>query len=164
MTAQKPARRIALGSDPLDGLIPQIGPQGRAPEATPRPIDVDTRREESAVIAADVAPTQLPAHEPPVVTSTPVPAPAVAQEPKPVSVKARGPKKVRATFHISEALFDGVRDAVVQLSGPPLRLNLGQFAENALRRELERLKAEHNSGDAFPRREGELRGGRPVGS
>lgn len=72
--------------------------------------------------------------------------------------------KVRATFHLSEDLFNQVRDAVVHLSGPPLRLTLAAFAENALRRELERLRREHNSGERFPRREGDLRGGRPIGS
>lgn len=72
------------------------------------------------------------------------------------------PRKVRATFHLPEDLMDEARNAVVALSGPPVRLTLADLAENAVRRELERLREEHNRGKAFPRREGELRGGRPI--
>lgn len=71
--------------------------------------------------------------------------------------------KVRATFHIPESLFEGVRDATVALSGPPRRLTLAMFAEQALQRELRRLEDEANGGNPFPRRESELRGGRPIG-
>lgn len=38
------------------------------------------------------------------------------------------------------------------------------FAENALRRELKRLQRAENKGKRFPKRESELRGGRPIGS
>ena len=72
--------------------------------------------------------------------------------------------KIRATFHLSEELFEAVRDAVVSLSGPPHRLTLASFAEKALRRELERLQKAENKGKVFPKRESELRGGRPIGS
>jgi hypothetical protein len=70
--------------------------------------------------------------------------------------------KLRATFHLPEALFEEARDAVVQLSGPPVRLTLAGLAETALRRELDRLKKLHNGGKDFPRRKGELKGGRPI--
>lgn len=72
-------------------------------------------------------------------------------------------RKVRATFHLPEDLLDEARDAVVQLSGPPYRLTLAEFAETAFRREVERLRQEANEGAAFPKRVGELRGGRQVG-
>lgn len=72
--------------------------------------------------------------------------------------------KVRATFHLPEDLFEAVRDAVVHLSGPPNRLTIASFAENALRREIERLQKTENKGKVFPKRESELRGGRPIGS
>ena len=78
-----------------------------------------------------------------------------------------GPKKtgkVRATFHLPEDLFEAVRDAVVALSGPPDRLTLASFAEAALRQELVRLQKAKNKGRPFPKRETELRGGRPIGS
>ncbi len=77
---------------------------------------------------------------------------------------AKSTKKVRATIHIPENLFDEVRDAVVALSGPPDRLTLAGFAELAFRTELERLKKLHTKGRAFQKRAGELRGGRPIGS
>ena len=46
------------------------------------------------------------------------------------------PKRVRATFHLPEALLDELRATVVALSGPPDRLTLARVAEDALRREL----------------------------
>lgn len=97
------------------------------------------------------------------VATAPEALPSSRQEMSPRMATEKSPK-VRATFHLSEDLFNQVRDAVVHLSGPPLRLTLAAFAENALRRELERLRGEHNSGERFPRREAELRGGRPIGS
>lgn len=78
--------------------------------------------------------------------------------------KRQRPSKVRATFHLPTDLFDEARDAVVALSGPPARLTLAAMAEAALRRELERMKKMHNNGKPFPKREGELKGGRPIGS
>ena len=83
---------------------------------------------------------------------------------KTLAVVEKKHAKVRATFHLSQEVFEAVRDAVVSLSGPPHRLTLASFAENALRRELERLKKAENNGKAFPKRESELRGGRPIGS
>ena len=90
--------------------------------------------------------------------------PAHAKGVKRLSVVEKRTAKVRATFHLSEELFEDVRDAVVSLSGPPLRLTLASFAENALRRELERVQKAENKGRPFPKRESELRGGRPIGS
>jgi hypothetical protein len=61
-------------------------------------------------------------------------------------------------------VFEEARDAVVYLSGPPVRLTLAALAERALRRELDRLKKAHTEGKDFPRRRGRLRSGRPIGS
>ena len=74
------------------------------------------------------------------------------------------PAKIRATFFIPTDLFEEVRDAVVHLSGPPFRLTLASFAESAFRAELERLQKEANRGKPFPKREAQLRAGRPIGS
>jgi hypothetical protein len=71
--------------------------------------------------------------------------------------------KIRATFHLPRALFEEARDAVVYLSGPPVRLTLAALAERALIRELHRLRRTHNDGKSFPRRQGKLRSGRPIG-
>lgn len=72
--------------------------------------------------------------------------------------------KKRFTVHLPEELIEECRDCVVALSGPPHRLTLSAMVGKALRRELKRLKKEENGGRAFPCRESELRGGRPVGS
>lgn len=53
---------------------------------------------------------------------------------------------------------------MVALSGPPDRLTLARLAENALQRELQRLTRTKNQGKPFPRFDGKLVGGRPIGS
>ena len=78
--------------------------------------------------------------------------------------KPKKTPKVRATFHIPAELLEEARNAVVTLSGPPARLTLAKVAENALRTELNYLKAKYNKGKDFPQREADLEGGRPVGS
>jgi len=77
-------------------------------------------------------------------------------------VKEKKKKKVRATFHLPEDLVNEARDAVVHLSGPPLRLTMAAMAENAIRRELDRLKREHNDGEPWPPRDEDLTGGRSI--
>jgi hypothetical protein len=101
-----------------------------------------------------------------VLPSAPEPAPVVQTrrtEPIPVT-HAEGGRKVRATFHISADLLEEMRDAVVALSGPPVRLTLARLAEDALREHLESLKGAHNGGRPFPARDRNLQGGRPIGS
>ncbi len=70
-----------------------------------------------------------------------------------------GPK-IRATFHLPADLFEQARDAVVFLSGPPVRLTLAGLAATALARELARLKRRYNGGDDFPVRRRAPRPGR----
>lgn len=81
-----------------------------------------------------------------------------------VPLPPRSKEPTRATFHLPNDLVEEARDAVVALSGPPLRLTLAAFVENALRSEIERLKRKHNDGKPFPRREGAVRVGRPIGA
>jgi hypothetical protein len=95
------------------------------------------------------------------VRGRPAPAPEKSSEGDKVR---RDGGKVRATFHIPGELLEECRDAVVHFSGPPLRLTLADLAENAIRKELVRLKKAHNEGKEFPARSGELRGGRPIKS
>jgi len=92
-----------------------------------------------------------------------VPAPTRQTEPIPVTMAEAG-RKVRATFHVPAGLLEEMRDAVVALSGPPVRLTLARLAEDALREHVESLKRAHNSGRAFPTRDRNLQGGRPIGS
>ncbi len=70
--------------------------------------------------------------------------------------------KVRATIYLTREVLDEARDAAVHLAGYPARLTLTQLAENAFRAELRRLKSLYNEGQDFPRRNEELRGGRPI--
>lgn len=74
------------------------------------------------------------------------------------------PERDRATFHLPVELIEGLRNAVVALSGPPHRLTLAKLAESALRRELARLERESNEGKPFPRRSEGVRRGRPIAS
>jgi hypothetical protein len=64
---------------------------------------------------------------------------------------------------IPETLAAQVRDAVIALSGPPVRLTLARFAEEAFRREVARLEAEHHVGKPFPATDRVVRVGRPIG-
>jgi hypothetical protein len=72
------------------------------------------------------------------------------------------PVKVRATLYVSQDVLEQARDAAVHLAGNPARLTLAALAENALRAELQRLKDRYNGGMDFPRREQNLKGGRPI--
>ena len=84
-----------------------------------------------------------------------------------VDARPARPGKVRATFHLPEALLNEARNTVVALSGPPYRLTLAKLAENALRREIESLKSARDGrqrGKDFPQRDDEVRTGRPIGN
>ena len=71
--------------------------------------------------------------------------------------------KERITFNIPLALIEEIKNAVVQLSGPPEFLNLSRLAEDAIRNELERLTKEHNEGKPFaPRGDRSPKLGRPI--
>ena len=74
------------------------------------------------------------------------------------------PAYCRASFQIPQQLLAEIRDAVIALSGPPERLTMARFAEQAFRHELERLQTDHNEGRPFPSTDGVVRVGRPVGS
>ena len=56
---------------------------------------------------------------------------------------AAGPsaRSVRATFHLPAALVEDAKNAVVTLSGPPVRLTLAGLVRDALTRELQRMRA-----------------------
>jgi len=70
--------------------------------------------------------------------------------------------KVRATLYVSSDMLEEARDAVYHLAGFPARLTLTKLVENALRAELARLKERFHAGKDFPRRDEDLRGGRPI--
>jgi hypothetical protein len=70
--------------------------------------------------------------------------------------------KVRATLYLPVNVLDEARNAAVHLAGNPVRLTLTRLVEDALRRELARLKDLHHAGKDFPPRDGDLKGGRPI--
>jgi hypothetical protein len=72
--------------------------------------------------------------------------------------------KARLNVEVPAELVAQTRDAVIALSGPPLRLTIAGLVAEALRRELERLQAAHNAGEPFPPTDRLVRVGRPVGS
>jgi hypothetical protein len=80
---------------------------------------------------------------------------------RPKPLPDRSPK-VRATLYLSAEVLDEARNAAVYLAGYPARLTLTKLAEQALRRELDRLKLQYNGGQDFPDRSEDLRGGRPI--
>lgn len=73
------------------------------------------------------------------------------------------PQRTRQTFHLDAAQLEELRDAVVYLSGPPVRLTVTEFVREAFKRELDRLRKTRNHGKPFPHRDGPPRTGRPVG-
>ena len=70
------------------------------------------------------------------------------------------PPKARVSLRVSAELLEAARDASAYLSHEQERVTLGELAEEALRAELHRLAAEHNSGRPFPPRPNDRRGGR----
>jgi hypothetical protein len=85
-----------------------------------------------------------------------------AVPPPTARVARKAPTKAKATYLLPAALVDEARDAAVALSGPPHRLTLAALVENAIRRELDRLKKAHTNGKPFPKHAGPLVGGRPI--
>ncbi len=63
---------------------------------------------------------------------------------------------------VSAQVLEEVRDCIVALSGPPDRLTVSAFVENALRRELQRLSRKKNAGKRFRKRRSAVRPGRPL--
>lgn len=78
------------------------------------------------------------------------------------SASAPASRKQKVNARIPAALLDQVRDCVVALSGPPHGMTMDQFAEEAYRRELQRLTREHSSGHTFPARPYDPKPGRRV--
>ena len=75
----------------------------------------------------------------------------------------RRPRTTPTTIRLDVDLLEALRDTVVALSGPPVRLTVVGLVSEAVARELARLRKAHNHGKPFPRREAPPRLGRPVG-
>lgn len=68
----------------------------------------------------------------------------------------------KVTARVSAALLEEIRDCVVALSGPPHGMTMVLFAEEAFRRELDRLNRKHSAGNPFPRRPYNSKPGRRI--
>lgn len=73
--------------------------------------------------------------------------------------EASGPRKMKTSFNLPPEVIELARDAAWWE-----RLTLAELAEDALRREIRRRakRAGHEEG-TFPKRERELKSGRPTG-
>jgi hypothetical protein len=71
-------------------------------------------------------------------------------------------RKQKLNCRIPFELADSIRDCVVALSGPPHGLTVDAFAEEAFRRELDRLRRSHNGGEPFAKRPYDPKPGRRV--
>lgn len=67
-------------------------------------------------------------------------------------------QKTRATFHLPIDLLEEARDVVYWVPS----LTMANLTEEALRREIQRIKDVRNNGENFPSRQGDLKRGRPV--
>lgn len=81
---------------------------------------------------------------------------------RPSTLAPGAARKQKVNARVSGALLEEVRDCVVALSGPPHGLTMDQFAEEAYRRELERLKRKHAAGIGFARRPYNPKPGRRI--
>jgi len=77
-------------------------------------------------------------------------------------MNGRPSPKVRATLYLPLDVLEEARNATVHLAGYPAHLTLTKLAENALRKELQRLKDLYHDGKDFPPRSEDLKGGRPI--
>ena len=109
--------------------------------------------EQGASAKRRIVPARQRAAEPPVKEVSEKP----SVGPSPVASR-----KQKVNARVSATLLDEVRDCVVALSGPPHGLTMDEFANEAYRRELERLKRSRNSGQPFARRPYNPKPGRRV--
>ena len=76
-----------------------------------------------------------------------------------------GRVKRQVTFNLPVDLVEEMRNAAIYFSGPPHRTSLASIAEQAIRRELDRMTKRLNGGDPIPQQEDvALRPGRPIGT
>ncbi len=80
------------------------------------------------------------------------------EQPQPEASKAEGQKKEKLTVHLTHDLIERVKNAAYW--NP--RLTIASIAEIGVRYAIEQVEREN--GGAYPPRESELKGGRPIGS
>ena len=125
-----------MKNDPLDDPFLSVIPDraGEQRQAEEAPAPVEVQRPAPALVAAPVA------HQ-------------VAKEPEP-----KGGKKEKVTVHLSHELAERVKNAAYW--NP--RLTVAGIAEMGIQFAIEQVEKEN--GGPYPKRESELKGGRPLGS
>jgi hypothetical protein len=78
--------------------------------------------------------------------------------PEPEAKHVEGHKKEKLTVHLTHDLIERVKNAAYW--NP--RLTIASIAELGIKHAIEQVEREH--GGAYPPRENELKGGRPIGS
>lgn len=147
--AAAPARRRPGATSPIPRLEPHVEPV-KTPATTPAPTPTPTPTLAPAPQAVEVAPA-------PVAPVATIPAPVVAQRPP-------APERKAVTFPMSVELKKRIETAVLRTQGHPGGYaSFTAFMDGAATRELARLEAEYNGGEAFEPNPGRFRAGRPIG-
>jgi hypothetical protein len=156
MTKQQTVKRSTIGNDPFAILMPRRLPESRqdpVPVATPEP-------------AAEPKPVEA---VPPETVTPPVeaaPATVVAE-----TNRTARPEKVAAPLPVAAEPVEGRRKLTVHLDADVVnrvknaaywnpRLTIARIAERGIRLALKEVEKENNG--AYPQREGDLVGGRPI--
>lgn len=135
MARPRTGKRSTIGADPFDSVIPMY------PSAKPEPV---------ANRDAQVPPTPAPEPTPAVREPTPSREPPYSSPSEPVS----GRQKL--TVHLDADIVNRVKNAAYW--NP--RLTIARIAERGIRLALREVEKEH--GGAYPQRDGDLVGGRPI--
>jgi hypothetical protein len=131
--------KSTIKNDPFESIIPMFPTETQRPRRTPVVVKV---KPEPLVVEATPKPTppQEPSND----------AEATSQEVAPVE----GRQKL--TVHLEADIVNRVKNAAYW--NP--RLTIAKIAERGIRLALKEVEKEH--GGAYPQREGELVGGRPI--
>lgn len=134
--AQPRTSRSTIKNDPFECVIP-TRPLAEEPAAPPKAVSLP---------AAEVAAVAARAVRPEPVASEP--------QPQPVPTPPEGRQKL--TVHLEADIVNRVKNAAYW--NP--RLTIARIAERGIRLALREVEKDH--GGAYPQREGELVGGRPI--
>lgn len=140
--AKSQTARSTIKNDPFATLIPDREAEQAARE------EEANEEAQSSPVASNVATSS-------VVT------PLRREQPQPpaqATVKADGQKKEKLTVHLTHDLIERVKNAAYW--NP--RLTIASIAELGVKYAIEQVEREN--GGAYPPRESELKGGRPIGS
>lgn len=159
--AKSQTARSTIKNDPFATLIPD-----REAEQAAREEEANEAAQSGNVANVVVANSDAPSHVAPSGASTHsvaasnVVTPLRREQPQPVQAtsKADGQKKEKLTVHLTHDLIERVKNAAYW--NP--RLTIASIAEIGVKFAIEQVEREN--GGAYPPRESELKGGRPIGS